>query len=160
MSLLRGDRPVLPCRGGPNRKRGWSRRLHQTGRYAASRRCSNDTAFGVLQSGGKFRNKSTGLNPGCSRKQPLQWRARLPADHRCLTCPECLRTAQFHGPITDLPSLPRYLHLKFGPNQVNVTVVEIHNALPICNSEYAIAGKAIRTCRQQNEGSIAVPTIA
>jgi hypothetical protein len=42
-------------------------------------------------------------------------------------------------PITDLPSLPRYLHLKFGPNQVNVTVNESHNALPICNSEYAIA---------------------
>jgi hypothetical protein len=55
--------------------------------------------------------------------------------------PECLRTAQFHRPMTDLPSLPRYeyLHLKFGPNQVNVTVVESHNALPICNSEYAIA---------------------
>jgi hypothetical protein len=42
-------------------------------------------------------------------------------------------------PITDLPSLPWYLHLKFGPNQVNVTVIESHNALPICNSEYAIA---------------------
>jgi hypothetical protein len=53
--------------------------------------------------------------------------------------PECLRTAQLHRPITDLPSLPRYLHLKFGPNQANVIVIKSHNALPICNSEYAIA---------------------
>jgi hypothetical protein len=64
---------------------------------------------------------------------------------RCLTeqelpsIPECLRTAQFRRPITDLTSLPRYLYLKFGLNQVNVTIIESHNALPIYNSEYAIA---------------------
>jgi hypothetical protein len=64
---------------------------------------------------------------------------------------ECLRTAQFHRPITDLPSLPRYLHLKFGPNQVNVTVVESHNALPICNSEYAIAVVLAHTSVHPND---------
>jgi hypothetical protein len=91
----------------------------------------------------------------------LQWRARLPSrssvphvsgmssDHPVPR--NVFGTTQFHGPITDLPSLPRYLHLKFGPNQVNVTVVESHNALPICNSEYAIAVVLAHTSVHPND---------